>query len=110
MLLSQMRQYKNIYPRIKSENGFIFDISSILYQSPINFDYWLVYFYAQQHDAGAFTFQLILPKNIVPQLIAAKAYIGTTPLDQVKSELGKVTTDGKSPTLCQGRDGWTLIG
>ncbi len=55
-------------------------------------------------------FQAIIPKGIAMSVQHAEALLKGSILDQVKSELTKVTAEGRDFTWCQSNDGWHLVG
>ena len=91
-------------------DGEIFTIESTLYETPPSYNYWMGFFAASHQEWGQMGFQALIPKGIAVSAELAEALLKGPILDQVKSELTKVTAGGRDFTLCPSNDGWYLVG
>lgn len=109
MLLSKMKKHIANFGSWTRPDGEIFDISSTLYESPSDYDYWLAHYVAIHATWGTMRFTLTIPKSIASTTTLASALIGGAPLDQVKSELGHATSSGREFRMCPSLSGWILV-
>lgn len=104
-----MTSHHASYGKLKREDNEEFDISAVLYESPADYNYWLVNYNGVHQHWGSMRFSLIIPKRIANSVALAGALMGDGPLDQVKSELNHVDNKGRPLTLFCSPDGWTLV-
>ena len=109
MLLSNMPQHKISFGIYKRPDGEEFTIDTTLYESPANYNYWLVHFYVTHATWGSIRYRLHIPKQIASTVVLANALIGAGPLSQVKSFLNDVSVGGKVAVYCESADGWLLV-
>lgn len=110
MILGKMPQRTMSHGPYKRSDGEIFTIKSTLHETPPSYNYWMGFFAASHQEWGQMGFQALIPKRIAVSADLAEALLKGSILDQVKSELTKVTAGGRDFTLCPSNDGWYLVG
>ena len=110
MMLGKMPQRIMSHGPYERSDGEIFSIESTLYETPPSYNYWMGFFAANHHVWGQMGFQALIPKRIAMSAEFAEGLLKGSILDQVKSELTKVTAEGREFTLCPSNDGWYLLG
>ena len=110
MILGKMPQRTMSHGPYKRSDGEIFTIEWTLYETPPSYNYWMEFFAANHQEWGQMGFQALIPKRIAKSAGLAEALLKSSILDQVKSELTKVTAGGRDFTWCPPNDGWHLVG
>ena len=110
VILAKMSQRNTSHGPYGRADGETFTIESTLYETPMGYNYWMGIFAARHREWGQMGFQAIIPKGIAMSVEHAEALLKGSILDQVKSELTKVTAEGRDFAWCQSNDGWHLVG
>jgi hypothetical protein len=109
MLLGNMPQHSQNFGAWKRPDAEVFRISSVLYETPANYDYWMARYDAHHKNWGHLRFTLMIPKKIATDVTLAKALVAAAPLDQLKASLLNANQSGPPSTVCFSNDGWTLV-
>lgn len=110
MPLSKMPKHVQDFGRFKRTDGEEFVVVGGLWESPPEVEYWLGYYVAEHKTWPPLRVTLIIPKRIAPNIKSALSIAAAGPLDEVKSEISKVTENGRDLTLYPSLDGWSLLG
>lgn len=109
MLLENTPHHSQNFGDWKRPDAEVFLISSVLYETPATYDYWMAKYDAHHKDWGHLHFTLIIPKKIATDVRLAKALVGAAPLDLVKASLLNADQSGRQFTVCLSDDGWSLV-
>jgi hypothetical protein len=109
MLLKDMPHHSQDFGDWKRPDAQVFHISSVLYETPANFDYWTAKYDAHHKNWGYSHFTLIIPKKIATDVELAKVLVAAAPLDQLKASLFNADESGRQFTVCFSDDGWSLV-
>lgn len=109
MLLRDMNKKQSDLGIFKRQDGENFAITAVFYETPTQYDYWLVVFDAEHADWGHMRFQAIIPKKIASTIAHAEALASSEILMQVKASLTESSASGRNLAPVFAFDGWTLI-
>lgn len=110
MFKSELPRHDQNYGSYLREDGEAFEIVGMVWDCPAELDYWSASYVVTHLTWGVFNMALIIPKTIAATLDSAIFLAGAGPLEQVKSEILKITEAGKTVGICPSDDSWRLVG
>jgi hypothetical protein len=110
MLLSKMPHHPQSYPLFVRPDKEEFAISSVLYESPAEYDYWLAHITVTHGSWQPSALTAIIPKKIASTVAFGLALLRGPILDQVQSNLMSATATGRDYLYVPSVDGWMLLG
>ena len=109
MLLRDMKSHAIDLGQFARQDREAFRITSLIYETPLNYDYWLATYDAHHQEWGHLRFTLIIPKKIAPSIELAQALVREPVLDEVKAALATATEEGRPMSVTASEDGWSLV-
>lgn len=109
MLLRDMSKMTLKIGQFRRGDGEKFELTAVLYQTPMEYDYWLCVFDAEHTEWGHLRFQAVIPKRIAQTPAFASSLAQGPIVEQVKSSLTTASPSGRDLNVAFSVDGWSLI-